>query len=393
MPWKVSPVVSLRTIFVSRLKGGERMSDLCREYGISRKTGYKFLERFERFGPEGLFDASRRPIRMAHSTPEPVQRLILDLKNEKPTWGAAKLYEVLRNRHVGIRIPACSTIHEILKRHGLVKSRRSRRRSFVLGRTNLVTSAAPNDFWCADFKGQFRLGDRSLCYPLTISDHASRYVLRCEALEGTKGAPAQLVFEDAFREFGLPAALLTDNGAPFASHGLLGLSKLSVWFLRLGIQLARIEPGHPEQNGRHERMHRTLKAATTRPAGANQLQQQERFDGFLHEYNHERPHEALDMKTPASLYTASSRSYPDELPEPEYPLHDRHLRVTQEGKLQFRRNQFFYLSETLAGQRIGLREEDDDLWNLSFLNFNLGTFNSKAWQFSPAEALTLSEGE
>ena len=308
MPWKESSVMDERMRFVIRLKDGESMASLCRDFGISRKTGYKILERYEECGLEGLADRIRRPFRYANQLPEPVEAAIVTAKREKPNWGARKIRErLLRRLPHAVKVPACSTIHAVLDRHGLVtKARRSRTRAEG---TPLSAGLSPNALWCTDYKGEFLLGDRRYCYPLTVTDHASRYVLLCEALESNQEQPAFMAFERLFRERGLPQAIRSDNGVPFASpNGLFNLSKLSVWWLRLGISIERIRPGHPQQNGRHERMHLTLKQEATRPAGANVLQQQAKFDAFLEEFNNERPHEALDMKCPAEVYTASAKT-------------------------------------------------------------------------------------
>ena len=384
MPWKVRKIVTERMAFVSRLERGERMSDLCRGFGISRKTGYKILDRFRRGGAEGLFDQSRRPERSPQRTPEAVQDLVLGLKKEYPTWGPKKLKAELERREKGIRIPAHSTIGELLARHGLVNHRRRRPRR-ANPSTNLRTSRNANELWCADFKGEFRLGNRKYCYPLTISDNFSRYLLACEGLESTRELGARAIFVETFREFGLPTAIRTDNGAPFASTGLLGLTKLSVWWLRLGIELERIEPGHPEQNGRHERIHLTLKEESTRPAGDNHLQQQEKLDTFREAYNEKRPHEALAMKRPAEVYMPSERAYPRELPEPDYPLHDKVKRVKLSGEVKFNGQTRFHLSIALAGEMGGLREVEEARWLVSFLDVDLGHYDERQRQFEPIE--------
>jgi transposase InsO family protein len=298
MPWKASSVMEERLRFVARLLDGEAMTDVCREFGVSRKTGYKIFDRYKEHGLEALTDRSRRPVRYANQLPEQIEGLIVRLKAEKPHWGARKIRELLVRRLDGdVRVPAKSTIHAVLDRHGLVK-RGGGPRHRARG-TPLSAGAGPNDLWCADFKGEFKLGNGRYCYPLTVTDHASRFLLLCEALESTREDPACTAFERLFRERGLPFAIRSDNGVPFASpNALFNLSKLSVWWLRLGIAIERIKPGHPQQNGRHERMHLTLKKETTRPPGSNSLQQQERFDAFVREFNVERPHEALEMKCP-----------------------------------------------------------------------------------------------
>ena len=308
MPWKECHVVDERLRFIARLLDGEKMAGLCREFGISRKTGYKIYTRYKDCGLDGLTDRSRRPYRQANQLPLQIEALIIGLKKEYPLWGAPKIRERLRRRYPGVSCPAISTVHAVLDRHELV--RRRRRRRYKATGTALSRPTTPNALWCADYKGEFMLADRRYCYPLTVTDFASRYLLTCEALATTKEAYAFAVFERAFKDFGLPSAIRTDNGVPFASPvALYGLSRLSVWWLRLGIALERIKPGHPEQNGRHERMHLTLKTEATRPASPNFLQQQARFDTFVDYYNRDRPHQALGMQVPAERYTRSPRPY------------------------------------------------------------------------------------
>jgi len=273
-----------RLRFVARLLEGEKMAPLCVEFGISRKTGYKIFERYKDCGVAAFSDRSRRPYRQANRLAPQLEATIVRLKREYPGWGAPKIREKLRRQSSAPHLPAISTVHAVLDRHGLVQRRRRRRG----GRTGtaLSTPTEPNALWCADYKGEFMLGDRRYCYPLTITDFASRYLLTCEALSTTAEKFAFTVFERTFKDFGLPQAIRTDNGVPFASaHALYGLSKLAVWWLRLGIDLERIQPGHPQQNGRHERMHLTLKREATKPAATNVLQQQARFDTFVAQYN------------------------------------------------------------------------------------------------------------
>src|SRR5690606_8642080 len=317
MPWKECRPMDERLRFIARLLEGEKMASLCREFGISRVTGYKIYDRYRDCGLDGLNDRSRRPYRQANRLPFQIERCILGIKREHPSWGAPKVRDKLIRQFPMVKPPAVSTVHAVLDRNGLV-TRRKRRRY----------NPEPNGLWCADYKGEFRLGNRRYCYPLTITDHCSRYVLACEGVASTKADFAFAVFERVFRQFGLPAAIRTDNGTPFASpHALFGLSKLSVWWLRLGIRIERIRPGNPQQNGRHERMHLTLKTETTKPAAFNLLQQQERFDRFIEVYNNERPHQALKGAYPGEIYTPSPRAYaPPE--EPDYPFHDRTVRVT-----------------------------------------------------------------
>jgi transposase InsO family protein len=347
------------------------MSDVCREFGISRKTGYKIFNRYKDHGLEALCDRSRRPVRYANQLPVQVEQMIVRLKRDKPHWGARKIRELLVRRLAGeVRIPAKSTVHAVLDRHGLVKRSRRRRRTRAEG-TPLSKALLPNQLWCTDYKGEFKLGNDQYCYPLTVTDQASRYLLVCEALESTKQNNALTAFERLFEERGLPQAIRTDNGVPFASpNGLYNLSKLSVWWLRLGITIERIQPGKPQQNGRHERMHLTLKKEATRPPGMNILQQQARFDEFVNEFNTERPHEALGMKMPADVYSASTRPYKG-LPELIYPFHDRDKLVTACGRICMHRKKI-NISTALAGQRLGIKEVDDGIWLVSFINYDLG---------------------
>jgi transposase InsO family protein len=359
-----------RMRFVIRHKDGESMACLCREFGISRKTGYKILERYEQCGVEGLSDRTGRPFRYANQLPEQVEAAIVAARREKPTWGARKIRErLLRRLPHAVKVPACSTIHAVLDRHGLV-SRPHRARTRAEG-TPLSEGLRPNDLWCTDYKGEFQLADKRYCYPLTVTDHASRFLLLCEAMESNREDSAFMAFERLFKERGLPQAIRSDNGVPFASpNGLFNLSKLSVWWLRLGISIERIRPGHPQQNGRHERMHLTLKQEATRPAGANLLQQQAKFDAFLEEFNNERPHEALAMQCPAQLYSSSGCPYQG-LQEPHYPFHDKTVVVTSCGRLCLYRKKI-NLSTCLAGQAVGIKEVEEGIWLVSFMQYDLG---------------------
>ena len=370
MPWRECSVTEERLRFVARLLEGEGMSEVCREFGVSRKTGYKIFNRYKEAGLDALCDRSRRPVRYANQLPDQVERLIVDLKQDKPHWGARKIRELLVRKLAGdVRLPAKSTVHAVLDRHGLVK-RAHQRRNRPNG-TPLSAGAAPNALWCADFKGEFKLGNGRYCYPLTVSDHASRYLLLCEALESTREVPVIEAFQQLFRERGLPVAIRSDNGLPFASpNGLYNLSRLSVWWLRLGIAIERIKPGHPQQNGRHERMHLTLKKEVTRPPALNSLQQQAKFDAFVREFNTERPHEALAMRCPSELYTASPRPYHG-LPELQYPWHDRDVLVTACGRICMHRKKI-NISIVLAGQKLGIKEVDDGIWLVSFMHYDLG---------------------
>jgi transposase InsO family protein len=380
MPWKECNTMDERFKFVARVLDGEKMASLCREFGISRPTGYKIYNRYKDHGLEGLEDHSRRPHRHANQLPFQIERTILRIKKEHTSWGAPKIREKLLREYPMIKPPAKSTVHAVLDRHGLVK-RRKRRRHKAQG-TPLSDAQSPNGLWCTDYKGEFKLGNKKYCYPLTITDYRSRYLLACEGLESTRSTFAFAVFERVFKEYGLPNAIRSDNGVPFASpHALFGLSRLSIWWLRLGINIERIKPGNPQQNGRHERMHRTLKKDATRPASFNFLQQQSRFDDFIEVYNNERPHQALGMKYPGEVYTPSTREYhPPE--EPDYPYHDRTIRITQCGRICIG-NRKINLSVVFAGQTVGIREVADNIWLVSFLDYDLGFFDEEEGRVEP----------
>lgn len=369
-----------RLKFITRLLDGEKMAAVCRDFHVSRKTGYKILARYNEIGLQGLTDRSRRPYRHANQLPTQIETLIVRLKQDKPNWGAPKIRERLARLYPDVHTPAISTVHAVLDRHGLVK-RRTRRRNRAEG-TTLSRPAQPNELWCADYKGEFMLADRSYCYPLTVTDFASRYLIACEALHTTKETYAFAVFESAFKEFGLPRAIRTDNGVPFASpNALFNLSKLSVWWLRLGIAIERIKPGNPQQNGRHERMHLTLKLETTKPAAGNFLEQQGKFDDFIECYNNERPHQALNMQCPAQLYQPSSRQYLG-LPDLDYPFHDKAVTVTTCGRICFNR-QKINLSQVFAGQTVGIRQTDERIWLVSFMDYDLGYFDDETCRLEP----------
>lgn len=381
MPWKECSVVDEKVRFVARLIEGEKMAPLCREFNIARKTGYQIWQRYKRFGQEAFIEQKRTPYRYANKLPVQLEILILDLKKEFPDWGAPKIREKIVRRHPEVKAPAISTIHAVLDRHGLVQSSLRRRRYQAEG-TLLSSTEQPNDLWCADYKGEFMLGDKRYCYPLTITDYASRYLLCCEALSTTREDFAFETFTRIFKERGLPKAIRTDNGIPFASgNSLYGLTRLSVWWLRLGITLERIKPGHPEQNGRHERMHLTLKKSTTRPPGNNFLEQQEKFDFFIDQFNQERPHQGIGMKYPSELYRPSERPYLGLQPL-HYPFHDQTIQVTECGRI-CRKNLKINLSRAFAGQEVGIKEVEDGIWVVSFLNYDLGYFDEAGKRVEP----------
>jgi transposase InsO family protein len=376
MPWKDKSVMDERVGFIARLRDGESMTELCREFGISRKTGYKFHRRFVAEGPVGLGDLSRKPRHLPRATDPKLVRLIVKAKEKRPKWGAGKLLVLLKRDHPGVVFPTRSTTHLILERHGLVKTPRKRPPYKAKG-TSLSTTSSPNELWCADFKGQFRLGDRSYCYPLTITDHFSRYFLACDAYDSTKAGPVFSSFEAAFEQYGLPLAIRTDNGVPFASNALFGISRLSAWWMRHGIKVERIRPGHPQENGRHERLHRTMKEddAVAKPQ-ASLLKQQDALELFRDDYNERRPHAALDNKTPADVYVRSPRTYSATPPEPAYEGFDRVHRVTRCGSVFIcNSTERVFLSVALGHQPVAVKEDEEDLWRVQFMDLNLGYYD------------------
>lgn len=375
MPWKETEAVKERMRFLVDFEQHLfSLTELCRRYGVSRKTGYKWIERFDENGPEGLHDRSRAPRDCPHRTSEEIVELLLEARLAHPRWGARKLIPWLAKRHRRIRWPAFSTAADVLKRNGLVADRRRKRHlnSLPSGRTE---PQHPNQLWTTDFKGQFRTRDGYYCYPLTVADGFSRYLLGCQAHASTQSLPAKRAFARLFSEYGLPEAIRSDNGTPFAAATAIGrLSRLSVWWIRLGIRPELTKPSHPEQNGAHERMHRTLKADTTRPPGGNRSAQQKKFDAFRREYNFERPHEALDRKTPADVYVPSPRPFPRRLPLPEYPGHFEVRRVSRNGGIRWKRG-WVNISHSLLEEYVGLEEIDDGVWSLYFGPVLLGRFH------------------
>ena len=373
MPWRESDTVSERVQFISRLLNDEKMSDLCREFKISRKTGYKIFNRYVEEGVTGLKDQCRRPKKRPNETSRAVTELIVELRKDHPTWGAPKIKSVLETRHSKSQIPACSTIHMILKRHDLVISKK-RRTIYKSAGTDLQEVTQPNQLWCTDYKGQFRMQNVQYCYPLTITDQHSRFLIECDGQERISEATCLRVFEDIFGEFGLPDAMRSDNGVPFASRSYFGMSKLSLFWVRQGIRIERTQPGCPQQNGRHERMHRTLKAETTKPASTNLLTQQEKFDAFKNVFNNERPHQALEMKPPASLYEKSKRKF---IPlEPlQYPKADQTCFVRSGGTILLPNHKILYVGEIFMDENLGITKIDEDVWKLQFMDFELAYFN------------------
>ena len=364
MPWlETSPMHERRRFIEAHHDGLYDMTELCARFAVSRKTGYKWLDRFAEEGKRGLADRSRAPHHCPHKIARHVASLLCAARRAHPTWGPEKLIVWLAPQHPEIAWPAASTASDLFVRRGLVKKRRRRRPHQHPGVVAPVTRA-PNDLWTTDFKGQFRTRDAIYCFPLTIADLHARYLLTCKGLLSTRGAGVRRGFERAFSEFGLPRAIRSDNGVPFASTGIHGLSQLNVWWMRLGIQHQRIHPGSPQENGAHERMHRTLKQACL-PPRAHCAAQQRAFNAFRTEFNEERPHMALQNRTPASCYQPSPRQYTSVLPPQEYPGHYVVKKITTGGTFRFH-NRLLFLSNALTHHHIGLEEVDTGVWNIYF---------------------------
>ena len=363
------------------------IAELARRYGISRKTAYKWIDRYEAEGPAGLVNQSRRPASCPHQTPAPIVDAMLALRRHHPTWGAKKLLKVVGRRHPTWRLPARSTVCDLLDRANLVTTSRRRVIPAHPGRP-LTPMTAPNGIWTADFKGQFKTRNGVYCYPLTIVDGFSRYLLACQGLLSTTIALARPIFLRLFQEYGLPDIIRTDNGVPFATTALGRLSTLSVWWIRLGIRPELIEPASPQQNGRHERMHRTLKAEATRPPSANLQAQQVRFNRFRQEYNHDRPHEALDQETPASQYRPSMRPLPRQLPPLDYPGHFEVRLVSRNSGIRWKKR-WVCVTHTLAGEYVGLEEVGDELWDVYFGPLKLGRMDERILRIEDPQGRTV----
>jgi putative transposase len=374
MPWRETEPMRERKRFILEASGGLfSHAELCRRHGVSRKTGYKWLERYEREGPDGLQDRSHRTDRCPHATEPYVIEAALDLRRHHRNWGARKIRRLLFTRHPDWPIPSEQTLHGYFQRAGVVKKRRRTTRRPHPGRPTAPFDA-PNSIWSADFKGQFKTKDGRYCYPLTVQDGYSRYLLGCQGLEGTRFKPTKRVFTRLFREYGMPGRIRTDNGVPFASNALGRLSRLSIWWIKLGILPDLIQPASPQQNGRHERMHRDLKAATVIPPAGNRGAQQRRFNTFRIEYNEIRPHEALDDQTPASVYSASTRPFPRQLTHPEYPPHFELRKVSTNGGIRWDKA-WVNVSYLLGGDYVGLEEVALDIWSVYFGPVHLGWLN------------------
>jgi putative transposase len=392
MPWRSESLMSQRLEFVEAVlhrAPGQSIRDVCRRVGISERVGHKWLTRFGAGGPAALADRSHAPHVAAHQLPRAILEALIALREQQPEWGARKLRDVLRREQPTVAWPAASTITTVLKRAGLiVPRRRSRRERAAWAATGLTQPRGPNDVWTADFKGEFRLARGPYCYPLTISDLCSRYVLTVTALASTASEPAAAQFRQCFATYGLPRVIRTDNGVPFGAPGALGgLSPLAVWWIRLGIRPERIDRGVPQQNGAHERMHRTLKAESTRPPSATLALQHQRFERWRRTFNDRRPHEALGNTPPADHYVPSRRPLPRRLPLLEYPADVELRRVTSSGAIHWRTTKLF-LSTTLAGEYVSLRETAEGEWTIAFGPLTLGIYSASALAFHEALAWT-----
>ena len=382
MPWKETCAMDEKLQMINDLlKREHTISEIGEHYQVSRKTVYKWLGRFHERGIEGLKEATRSPYRHPNATGPEMVSEIIDTKLRHQYWGPKKIVVFLKRRYPEQRWPAVSTAQSILYKEGMVKSRKARRHTPPYSQP-FQQCTHPNDTWSIDYKGQFRTVDGRLCYPLTITDNYSRYLFACRGLRHPNYESTRPCLERAFREYGLPLAMRSDNGAPFASTGLGGLSRLSVWLIKLQIIPERIELAHPEQNGRHERMHRTLKAAVCNPPRSCLTSQQSAFDHFRPEYNEERPHEALDMKTPASVYKPSHRLFPKKIEPVEYDSWIKVRRVVPNGGIMWRNN-YIYVSQALAGEPVGLKQITETTWELWFSSYLLGIIDEKTNKVLP----------
>ena len=385
MPWCEMSPMQQRLEFVRDYETDLfTMTELAAQYGISRKTGYKWVAAYDAAGPVGLQDRSRRPHHSPLAIAPELVAAILAVRHRHPRWGPKKLLAVARRSDPTAAWPARSTVAAWLKQRGLAHARRRAARGPATTRPALVPPTRPNDVWTTDFKGEFRTGDHAYCYPLTLRDGFSRFILRCDALQARSGAATRKRFERAFGEYGLPDRIRSDNGGPFASPGLGGLSQLSVWWLRLGIGLERIAPGHPEQNGSHEQFHSVLKAETTRPPAANCRAQQRRFQRFVREYNETRPHEALTDDPPARHYAPSRRPLPPRLPALDYPGHLEVRRVGSNGCISWRSASLF-IATPLAGEDVAFEEVADGIWTLRFATVTLARYDERSRTFKPIQ--------
>lgn len=376
MPWIEESSMDKKMQFVAMDLDGEHFfTDLCELFGVSRKTGYKLRNRYREFGVEGLLEMSRTPHNSPNRTPPEVEQALLDLKRKHPQWGARKITGNIKKRNPEIVLPSDNTVGHIFERAGLTVKKRKRIRRPHPGKPT-ETASEPNDIWTTDFKGEFRTLDGIYCYPLTIMDEYSRFLICCQGLYSTGYAGAFKTFRRIFREYGLPRAIKSDNGVPFATTAIARISKLSVWFIKLGIRPILIEPASPYQNGVHERMHRTLKAECTRPPRANLASQQRRFNEWAHEYNFDRTHESLGDDFPSEHYRPSLREYPSRIPRVEYPSHFEVRRVSNNHCFRWH-NKAVHISSALVNEYIGLEEVVDGVWSVYFSWLRVGFLDER----------------
>ena len=365
MPWTETCVMDERLRFIAAcLEDGETISALCRQFGVSRKTGYRWLRRYEAEGVVGLRDRSRAPHTNSRALADEVVAEVLAVRYRHPSWGPRKVKAWLEDNKGTRGWPPASSIGNLFDRAGLTRPRRRRQRTPPQTRPFSACRQA-NDVWCVDFKGWFLTGDGIQVEPFTMSDAHSRYLLRCEAVGRSDQAHVWPHFESAFREFGLPKAVRSDNGAPFASRGVAGLSRLAVKLIKAGILPERIAPGKPQQNGRHERLHLTLKQDTASPPAASLAAQLVRFRDFQRIYNHERPHEALGQQPPARVYQPSPRAWDGTLRSPDYPDQVQVRRVRGNGEIEWKSRPIF-ISNALIGEPVGLCEIAEDTWQVKY---------------------------
>lgn len=377
MPWKETTMMDEKLEFINEWKSGNfNFSELCNEFNISRKTGYKYIKRFQEEGLEGLLEKSRRPREHPRQTPREIDARVIALRKKHPRWGGEKIWKLLHKDFQNSEIPSISTVNRIIKRNGLIISRKRRPR--VKPVYPIFDPKSCNEVWSADFKGKFKMGNGEYCYPLTIADSYSRYVFTAKGMYGERFEPTQKEFKRVFREYGLPDQIHTDNGTPFAAvQAIKRLTRLAVWFLELGVEMVYSDPASPEQNGRHERMHRDLKGEATRPPGYNLRTQQRKLNAFVHEYNFERPHAALELETPGSVHVSSRRNYPEKVKEWYYPSWCQVRRVCKNGALRWRSTKWVMISTSLAEKDVGLEEIGDGIWRVYFRQKMLGYFHEE----------------
>lgn len=387
MPWKEKSKMDARREFIERRLKGERLIELCREFEICRKTGQRLMKRHKLEGDKGaLCDKTSRPKRLANCRNDTVRERVIAVRRKHPSWGSLKIRQYLDRNESAVRWPARSTIDIWLRKEGLIIPKKRRKTSHFADTNRLTTPTRPGQVWGIDFKGDFLLGNRQRCYPLTMSDLCSRYIVGIQALTSTQSKTAKEACWEFFYAEGLPECIRSDNGIPFTSvHSAWGFTDLAVWLMRLGIRLERIDAGKPQQNGRHERMHKTLKQETCRPSANTELGQQERFDKFIQVFNHERPHQHLDGATPASAHVAKLRQLPSRLPEPNYRLYDDVKHVRSDGSLTITSSHRLYLSRPLAHQPVGIRERQDGQLEVAFCYLTLGLYNPKTKTFNTME--------